>query len=632
MPGDVTMSITIGSNIPALKALKKLTETTNGLASVYERLSSGMRINRASDDAAGLSIATSLEADARIYNQAIKNVNDGLSLLNVADSAVSELSNILTRIKELAEQSANGVYSDVQREALDKEAQALRSEYNRVISTTQFNGISLFADTGRVYQIQAGTGTNSILSFELSGLSERYIADGTFSSPISGLGSQEPTGVATGDFNGDGFLDLLTDARGANHNISIGLGRGDGTFFSSTVISAPSSLVNVDDIVVADFNNDGNLDFTAVDTNSATSQMVVYIGNGDGSFQAQQVYATGNRPAEIDVADYNNDGFLDIATANSTGNSFSIFLNDGDGTFTSLGQTATLTTNADIVSGDFNGDNIPDLLVSSTFNPRVQVFTGDSSGGFTNTSTIDTVSTPSQMVVSDFDGDGNQDFAVGAGSSVKIYSGNGNGTFTESQQLSAGASVDTLQLTDLNDDGTGDLIIGMSGAQRIQVRFGYSDGSFSSGINTSTGTSVNDFTLGDFDGDGFTDVAIGTTLNTVTLGYGQGTSTSGLQAFSLATAADARTALSIVTEALTSAANVRSGIGASQSRLSVALSNLRSSRENYKAAAARIIDADIALESASLVRLQILQQVAASVLSQAKVQPSIALTLLRSDN
>ncbi len=102
------MAITLGSNIASLQAQRQLFKTEQNLSTVFERLSSGQRINRASDDAAGLAISESLNTDRRVFNQGIRNLNDGLSVLNIADSTVAELSGIVIRIQELAEQAANG--------------------------------------------------------------------------------------------------------------------------------------------------------------------------------------------------------------------------------------------------------------------------------------------------------------------------------------------------------------------------------------------------------------------------------------------------------------------------------------------------------------------------------------------
>ena len=137
------MKVTLGSNIGALKALRSLQKSTERLNSVFQRLSSGQRINRASDDAAGLAIAESLKADQKIINQGVRNLNDGATLLNIADSALESLSAITLRLKELAQQASNGTLSGTQRQVLDKEAQALSKEYTRIVQTTSYNGIKL---------------------------------------------------------------------------------------------------------------------------------------------------------------------------------------------------------------------------------------------------------------------------------------------------------------------------------------------------------------------------------------------------------------------------------------------------------------------------------------------------------
>src|SRR5688572_26469899 len=101
----------LSNNIPAMQTLRRLSGTTSELRRTFESLSSGLRINRASDDAAGLSIASKLRLDSRVYGQAVRNVNDALSMLNIAEGATDELASILVRMRELATQSANGIMS-----------------------------------------------------------------------------------------------------------------------------------------------------------------------------------------------------------------------------------------------------------------------------------------------------------------------------------------------------------------------------------------------------------------------------------------------------------------------------------------------------------------------------------------
>ena len=160
------MALTINTNIASLNAQRRLGSTTARLQTSYQRLSSGLRIVRASDDAAGLAIADSLQADQRIATVTIRNGNDGVSLIAIADGALSEISNVLTRMAELSEQSANGVLSTTQRSALASEFAALGSEIDRIALTTSFNGLALLSGGSQIsLQIGFNSGTNSQIAF-----------------------------------------------------------------------------------------------------------------------------------------------------------------------------------------------------------------------------------------------------------------------------------------------------------------------------------------------------------------------------------------------------------------------------------------------------------------------------------
>ena len=144
------MAITIGTNIASLQAQRRLADATEQLGSTYERLSSGQRINKASDDAAGLAIADSLRAAQRVATVAIRNANDGISVVAIADGALGQIGNVLARLAELSEQSANGVFSTLQRSALQNEFTALGSEIERIAVTTQFNGVNLLSGSSTI--------------------------------------------------------------------------------------------------------------------------------------------------------------------------------------------------------------------------------------------------------------------------------------------------------------------------------------------------------------------------------------------------------------------------------------------------------------------------------------------------
>ena len=163
------MAITINQNIASLNAQRRLSATTGALTRSYERLSSGLRITRASDDAAGLSIADTLRADQRVASVAIRNANDGIALISIADGALSEIGNVLSRLAELSEQSANGVLTSTQRSALDAEFKALSSEIERIAVTTSFNGLALLSGGAQI-SLQIGFNSRSTSQISFSGV------------------------------------------------------------------------------------------------------------------------------------------------------------------------------------------------------------------------------------------------------------------------------------------------------------------------------------------------------------------------------------------------------------------------------------------------------------------------------
>lgn len=139
------MPLSYASNVESLKVQLKVARTTDKLSGVFERLSSGLRINSASDDPAGLSLAQKLRSDTVLASTALRNANDGLSVISVADAGLSEINNLLERMGELAQQSANGTYLHTQRSALSLEFLALGSEIERIARTTSFNSVSLLS-------------------------------------------------------------------------------------------------------------------------------------------------------------------------------------------------------------------------------------------------------------------------------------------------------------------------------------------------------------------------------------------------------------------------------------------------------------------------------------------------------
>ena len=246
------MSITLGSNIASLRGQRQLSSTSKELGTVFERLSSGQRINSAGDDAAGLAIAEALKADTAIFNQGVRNLADGLSLLTIADGAIESLVQITTRLEELASQAANGTYGAEQREALDKEAQALKDEFFRITKSTEFNDRNLFDGSTGSLTLQAGAGENATIEASLGGA----IGTGTLETEVqfgSSIGSAL-SAIAAGDFNNDGSMDLV--AGGGSTPAQVLLGTSGGGFEDAIALATASE---VSDVQVADLNSDGNV-------------------------------------------------------------------------------------------------------------------------------------------------------------------------------------------------------------------------------------------------------------------------------------------------------------------------------------------------------------------------------------
>jgi flagellin len=158
------MSFSIVNNVAALNAQNRLGQTQQGLAKTVNRLSSGLRINSAADDASGLAIADSLKADISALAQAARNANDGASVIQVADGALSQMSNLLQRAVTLAEQAASdtsGEFGGAAKGSLNSEYQDILREVNRISDTTAFNGRVIFGSAGVSLKIQVGTGSTA---------------------------------------------------------------------------------------------------------------------------------------------------------------------------------------------------------------------------------------------------------------------------------------------------------------------------------------------------------------------------------------------------------------------------------------------------------------------------------------
>ena len=182
------MSLAIQTNVSALYAQGALRSNQSKLASTMERLSTGIRVNGAKDDAAGLAIGQNMTSQIRGMEQAIRNVNDGINLVQTAEGGLSSVSNLLQRMRELAVQAANGTYSGVQRAYLQKEAEALREQIDEVVDTTVWNGVNLLGGSfSRPIQVGSDVGVKMDIAIpELPFMLQPQFLNGSFDAGVAG--------------------------------------------------------------------------------------------------------------------------------------------------------------------------------------------------------------------------------------------------------------------------------------------------------------------------------------------------------------------------------------------------------------------------------------------------------------
>ncbi|MDC0358710.1 FG-GAP-like repeat-containing protein [Oligoflexia bacterium] len=617
------MSLRIGSNIAALKAQRRLFQADYRQRQVYERLASGQRINRASDDAAGLAIADSLRSNSRVLTQGANNVNDGISLVNIADAALAQLSGIATRIVELSEQAANGTFSRQQRRSLDNEAQALRNEYFRIVESTEFNGSALLNGSNPIVDIQVGldSSTNSRIGITVEGAATRLVGTGDFtaSGNFSIPGGSAFLSTAGGDIDNDGDNDVVI---GAGSGVEAFLNDGSGGF-AATVHSGIGTIFT--QTFLTDLNSDGNLDIIANDLGVVSTS----LGNGTGSFGG--ISSFGANFSGIAIGDINGDLIDDVIAASETDSLVQVYISDGSG-----GLTAGQTLNFNIVAqaapslADMNNDGILDIVGGGgpASDNDAFIALGNGSGGFGAATYFTSSHDDGSQAIVDVNGDGNLDLVhrTSSQNEVNILFGDGNGNLGSEQKVSTPSNGPSLLAGDVTGDGIVDLMV-ESGADTL-IMAGDGSGGFTQ-VSQLSPSFDDQLALVDIDGDSVADLVGGNNATSrLDTFLAETQVASGLPEISLLTRSDALDTLDTVRGALEQLAAGRGVLGAQQARLEVAMANNKVGAENAVAAESRIRDADVAQEASELVRTQILQQTAASVLAQANTIPALAVRLL----
>ncbi|WP_447739106.1 flagellin N-terminal helical domain-containing protein [Pseudomonas laurentiana] len=669
------MALTVNTNITSLGVQKNLNRASDALGTSMSRLSSGLKINSAKDDAAGLQISNRLTSQISGLNVAVKNANDGISIAQTAEGAMQASTNILQRMRELALQSANGSNSDEDRTSLQQEFTALSGELTRISSTTTFGGRNLLDGTFTSTSFQVGANANETISFGMKSVSASELK-GTYSEASVDAGTNKLSAVVTGkagvinsnanDVSGTKFVteNKTVGAAGAGKltigGVDIALAADD------TLDSIVSKITAASITNVTASNVDGKL-------NIAAGGGDVTIAGDAGTLAAVGLSAStvtdGN---DVDGSQMNTQalgaaGDLVIGSSAirlAATDTLEDVVNKVNQYSSSTGVTAKIAVNAD-GTGSLSLSSKTDFTIGQATSTDIATAFGY------NTAAADKAVTTTSGLTSDASIKVNgQGFSFKAGDTLSSIvasindaaGGAGSGAGTKATGVTASASADgRLILTSadgkdikLENNSAGALdTLGLTSGNtkaklteatsitvnNVEVKFKKDDdmAAIAAAINSSSSgvtASVNDDgTLGLFADQNIViaDGSNGTGL--AALGLSAGTTNAvtmntSVNDLSILDAASAQQAIQALDGAIQQVDSQRSQLGAVQNRFDSTVDNLQSIGENSTAARSRVQDADFASETAELTKQQTLQQASTAILSQANQLPSSVLKLL----
>ena len=623
------MPAIINTNIASLNAQRNLTTSQSALATSLQRLSSGLRINSAKDDAAGMAISDRMTSQIRGLNQAARNANDGVSLAQTAEGGLSALGDSLQRIRELAIQSANSTNSASDRASLNAEAQSLLSEISRVASTTQFNGLNLLDGSFTSSQFQVGANANQTISVSIGGATTAQI------------GAYQQTGqTITGAFTGANFT--ITPS-GSTTATTIGASAATGSV-GNNLITADSAAAKATAINAKTV--DTGVSATASTSLVAATAPTAHAGSlasGDLIINGVSIGAIASSTSAVTQGQsaataINAQTALHGVTAVADTSTGKLTLTAADG------RNIVITANTASANGVTAIQNVTGLDASThataasgndTFNVVVAGVFDLSTPGTTSATEADT------FVLDGITYEFTTDATV-AGSNVAVTVADGASAIVTANAMrtAINAQYDLLNTTAhiTSAAGTATLTVTNNKLGASGTLAGWSEP-----IGQATVLVQGAETAGVDAGYTATDV---TTYGSLTLSSGTGFTVAGAEAAyagltttsaalttlsttDISTVTGANAAIAIVDGALSQVNTMRAGLGAIQNRFGATVSSLQTASENITAARSRIQDADYALETAQLTRNQILQQAGTAMLAQANQLPNNVLTLLR---
>ena len=613
------MSSVINTNINSLTAQRNLGMNQASLATAMQRLSSGLRINSAKDDAAGMAISDRMTAQVRGLNQAARNANDGISLSQTAEGGLANVSDSLQRIRELSIQSANSTNSASDRASLNGEAQSLLAEVTRVASTTQFNGLNLLDGTFTASQFQVGANAHQTISVSIGGAATNQI----------GAYQQTGTAVTSTAFTGANFTITPNGSTIATTiGVSVATGSAGNNLISADSAAAKAVAINAQTV---------NTGVSAAASNTlAGSAPVAIAGLASGALiingvsigavgASTSAVTQGQSAATAINAQTNLHGVTAVANV-STG---ALTLTAADGrniAITSLPATAAgaqaiqNATGLDASTGanasghevntlTFGAGNLdagaPALATGDTFTIGGRIYelstTGTVAAGNVAV-TVAVAATPTASVLA-LQTAINAEHTAGRTSVVASSASATNLTLTDDKLGSANIAYAETSA------GTASVVITTAGTAAA-------DGTGNTTRGALTLSSGTGFTIA---GSVAADAGLSATSASLTT----------LSTVNISTVAGANSAISIVDGALSQVNTLRASLGAAQNRFAAVVTSLQTSSENLSASRSRIQDADFAAETAALSRAQILQQAGTAMVAQANQLPQGVLALLR---
>ncbi|MGA0163514.1 MAG: flagellin [Bdellovibrionota bacterium] len=312
------MGLRINTNVLSLNAQRSLMETTKALGRSLERLSSGSRINRAGDDAAGLAISEGLNVQVRGLRQAVRNTNDSLGFLSTAEAALAEMANLTQRLRELAIQSSNGVMGDEERAYLNDELGALLAEMDRIANQTEFNGTRLLDGSFGQTQLQVGVNQGDVIGFSIGDARTSQLGALAIKSGAQNILDSNFSGITIGgvSISVESEYDDVSTAGGFYSALAMSKAINAKSGFTGVSATALETQVNLNDLIFTNYKgsiDSGNFKINNVDIVGAATNRNEFIAlineasastgvkarlRGDGDVQ---LYAIDGRNIEIDL-------------------------------------------------------------------------------------------------------------------------------------------------------------------------------------------------------------------------------------------------------------------------------------------------------------------------------------------